>query len=168
MSTENKANVRQFCAEVINAGHTDRVEEVVTADDVERQHVPGAEGRQGIEVAKAFLSLMRRAFPTNQFDVEDLLAAADEVVARLTVSGAHRGEMLGRAPTGTRVRTSGIEVVRFVSGKMAEHSAPFDALGWRRLSGIVPIPGPTLLARTLVSHVRKAPSHRALREVKPC
>ena len=64
MSAENKAIVRRFFAEVINAGHTDRAEEVVTADYVERQHVPGAEGCQGIEVAKAFLSMMRDDAPS--------------------------------------------------------------------------------------------------------
>jgi hypothetical protein len=52
MSEESKPIVRWFVAEVINTGHTDRAEEVVTADYVEHQLVPGAEGRQGIEVAE--------------------------------------------------------------------------------------------------------------------
>ena len=64
MSEENKAVVRQFFAEVINGGNLDRADKLVTANYVEHQHLPGAEGRQGITVAKAFLSMMRGAFPT--------------------------------------------------------------------------------------------------------
>jgi predicted ester cyclase len=99
--------------------------------------------------------MMRRAFPDYQCNVEDLVAAADEVVARLTVSGAHRGEMLGLAPTGKRIRTSGIEVFRFASGTMAAYWATCDARGWLRQIRIGPSPGLTLLARTLASQVRK-------------
>jgi steroid delta-isomerase-like uncharacterized protein len=155
MSEENKAVVRQFFAEVINGGNLDRADELVTDDYVEHQHLPGAEGRQGIAVAKAFLSMMRGAFPDFHFDIEDLVAEGDKVVARLTVSGTHRGEMMGLAPTGKRIQTSGIEVFRVADGKLAEHWATFDALGMLRQIGIVPVPSPPLLARTLAYQVRK-------------
>src|SRR5260370_30068034 len=110
MSEENKAVVRRFFAEVINGGNLDRADELITSDYIEHQRLPGAEGRQGIAVAKAFLSMMRGAFPDYHFDMEDLVAEGDKVVAHLTVSGTHRGEMMGLAPTGKRVRTSAIEV----------------------------------------------------------
>jgi|GEM_PF-5228184 len=165
MSEENKAIVRRFCAEVINTGHSDRAEEVVTADYVERQYLPGAEGCQGIEVAKAFLSLMRRAFPDYQFDVEDLVAAADEVVARLTVSGAHRGEMLGQARPASAyrrraLRRSASRAARWPS--TGPRSMRSDCCG-RSASGRAP-------ADVAGAHARlpseEATSHSALREVK--
>src|SRR5258706_1891742 len=149
MSEENKAVVRRFFAEVINAGNLDRADELVTADYIEHQRLPGAEGRQGIAVAKAFLSMMRGAFPDYHFDIEDLVAEGDKVVARLTVSGTHRGEMMGLAPTGKRVRTLGIEVFRVADGKLAEHWATFDALGMLRQIGMVPVPSQPLLGRSL-------------------
>ena len=155
MSDENKEVVRRFFEEVVNAGHLDRADEFVTGNYREHQQLPGAEGRQGIAVAKAFLSLMRGAFPDYQFAIEDLIAEGDKVVARVSVSGTHRGEMLGLAPTGRRVRTAGIEVFRFEGGKMAEHWATFDALSMLRQLGMIPVPGPPLLVRTLVHHVRK-------------
>jgi hypothetical protein len=63
--------------------------------------------------------------------------------------------MLGLAPTDKRIGAAGIEVFRCESGKLAERWATFDARGVLRQIGIVPIPGPTLLARTRASHVRK-------------
>lgn len=107
MPEENKAVVRWFFAEVINARKTDRAGEFVTSDYVEHQQLPGAQGRQGIVNATAFLAMMRGAFPDYQFTVEDLVAEGDKVVARVTVNGTHRGELMGLAPTGKRVRTSG-------------------------------------------------------------
>jgi steroid delta-isomerase-like uncharacterized protein len=106
-------------------------------------------------VAKGFLSLMRRAFPDFCFEVEDLIAEGDKVAARVSVSGTHLGEMMGLAPTGKRVSTSGIEVFRFEQGKMAEHWAAFEALDMLQQIGMVPVPGPALLARTLMHQGRK-------------
>ena len=99
--------------------------------------------------------MMRGAFPDYRFEVEDLIAEGDRVVARVTVSGTHLGEMMGLAPTGRRISTSGIEVFRFEDGKMAEHWAAFDALGMLRQIGLVPVPGPALLVRTLAHQARK-------------
>jgi predicted SnoaL-like aldol condensation-catalyzing enzyme len=69
MLEENKALVRRFFEEVVNAGDVDRAEDVVTADYAEHQRLPGAEGRRGIDVAKAFLSMMRGAFPDDRFTI---------------------------------------------------------------------------------------------------
>jgi steroid delta-isomerase-like uncharacterized protein len=152
---ENKDVVRRFVTEVMNAGKLNQADELVTANYIEHQRLPGGEGRQGIEIARAFLSMMREAFPDYRFDIEDLIAEGDRVVARLTVSGTHRGAMMGLAPTGRRVRTSGIEVFRVENGKIAEHWATFDALGMLRQIGMRPIPGPSLLVRTLMYQAKR-------------
>ena len=59
---------------------------------------------------------MRVAFPDYRFAVEDLIGEADKVVARVTVTGTHRGEMMGLAPTRNRVRTT---VSRYSASKTA-------------------------------------------------
>jgi hypothetical protein len=73
----------------------------------------------------------------------------------MTVTGTHRGEMMGPAPTGRRVRTSGIDVFRLADGKLAEHWATVDALGMLRQIGVVPVPGPASLVRTVAHMARK-------------
>src|SRR5215208_5728322 len=77
MYEENKSIVREFFEKVVNAGY------------LEHQELPGGEDRQGIEVAKGFLSLMRGAFPDFRFEIEDLIAEGDKVAARVSVSGTH-------------------------------------------------------------------------------
>ena len=155
MSEVNKSVVREFFEEVLNADNLDRADELVSPGYVEHQELPGGEDRQGIEVAKGFLSLMRRAFPDFRFEVEDLIAEGDKVAARVSVSGTHLGEMMGLAPTGKRISTSGIEVFRFEGGNIAEHWAAFEALDMLQQIGMVPVPGPTLLTRTLMHQGRK-------------
>lgn len=152
---ENKVLVHRFFAEVINGGAFEQADEFVTADYVEHQDLPGAEGQQGIAVAKGFLSMMRVAFPDFRFEVEDLIAEGDKVAARVSVQGTHRGELMGLAPTGKRVNTSGIEVFRIADGKLAEHWAAFEALDMLQQVGMVPIPGPRLLLATIGHQVKK-------------
>jgi predicted ester cyclase len=162
MLDENKDVVRRFFAEVINAPNPDQADGFVTANYIEHQRLPGAEGRQGIEIAKAFLAMMRVAFPDYRFALEDLIAEGDKVVARLTVSGTHLGEMMGLAPTRQQIQISGIEVFRLEAGKLAEHWATFDTLGMLQQVGLRPIPTPRLLVRTVTYQVRKR-----LRRTKP-
>jgi steroid delta-isomerase-like uncharacterized protein len=154
MSEENKEVVRRFFAEVINAGNLDAADAFVTPDYAEHQQLPGVEGRQGIAIAKAFLSMMRVAFPDSHYDVEDLVAEGDRVAARITMRGTHRGELMGLAPTGKRVTVSGFEIYRFADGKIAEHWAAFEVLYLLQQIGMAPVPRPSLLLRTLLYHVK--------------
>ncbi len=90
----------------------------------------------------------------------DALRPGEQVGALLpitTVNGTHRGEMMGLAPTGKRIQTSGIDVFHREGGKLAEHWATFDALGMLRQIGMVPVPSPPWLARTLAYQARKRP-----------
>ena len=50
--------------------------------------------------------MMRVAFPDYRFAVEDLIGEAEKVVARVSVTGTHRGERMGLAPTDKRVQTN--------------------------------------------------------------
>jgi len=107
--------------------------------------------------------MMRVAFPDYRFIVEDLIGDGDKVVARVTVTGTHRGEMMGLAPTHKRVQTNGIEVFRLEDGKLAEHWATVDALGMLRQLGMVPVPKPPLLLRTPEAPDAEVPSTTLIR-----
>ncbi len=48
---ENKAVVRRFFEDVINGGNLQLPEELLTADYVQYQELPGAKGAQGIGIA---------------------------------------------------------------------------------------------------------------------
>ena len=74
-------------------------------------------GRDGF---KEYMHTVQRAFPDFHNKIEELIAEDDKVVARLTYSGTHRGELFGIAPTGHRVGYCGIAIFRVSEGSVAE------------------------------------------------
>ena len=75
------------------------------------------QGRKGF---KAYMRAIRRAFPDFHNRVEELVAEGERVVARLTYTGTHAGELLGIAPTGRRVSYAGVALFRIASAQIAE------------------------------------------------
>jgi hypothetical protein len=78
----------------------------------------------GLLGLKQAVGEFRAAFPDGEMVVDDLVAEGDRVVARVTMSGTHRGEYAGMPGTGRAVRAEGIEIFRVAHGKIAE--------GWSR------------------------------------
>jgi steroid delta-isomerase-like uncharacterized protein len=139
---ENKAFVRRFFEEVINRGNLAAAADFMTADFVEHESlpVPGA----GVEGFRQFFTMLRAAFPDFQVAVDDLIAEGDQVVARVTLRGTHRGPFLQVPPTGRQVAMDVIDVVRLADGKIAEHWGVADNLTLLRQVGAIgePAQGP--------------------------
>jgi steroid delta-isomerase-like uncharacterized protein len=138
MSAEqNKAVVRRFIDEVISGGNVDLIDELVAPDYV--YHGPGMEV-PGPEGLKQVFTMLRTAFPDWSESVEELIAEGDRVVFRVTGRGTHRGDFMGVPPTGKAVTMPGIDIVRIVDGRLAEHWAQFDQIGMMRQLGVMPAP----------------------------
>jgi steroid delta-isomerase-like uncharacterized protein len=120
------AIVQRFVDEVISSGNLDRVDDLVTSDYA--YHAPGMEIR-GPDWIKGVFAMLRSAFPDWRESIDDLIAADDRVVFRVTGRGTHRGEFIGHPPTGARVEVAGIDIVRLEGERIAEHWAVFDQFG---------------------------------------
>jgi steroid delta-isomerase-like uncharacterized protein len=121
MSTEeNKAAVLRFAE---NLG-VEAVNDFVTDDVVYHNPPPGQPpGKEGYRMLiGGFLT----AFPDMRFDVEDQLAEGDRVVSRFTITGTHKGDLMGMPQMGRTIRTSGISVQRFRDGRVAEEWEQVD------------------------------------------
>ena len=68
---------------------------------------------------------------------DDLIAEGERVVIRWTVTGTHKGELRGIAPTGKHVTVMGMVISRFAKGKVEEDWINFDALGLMQQLGVV-------------------------------
>ncbi|HEX6385062.1 MAG TPA: ester cyclase, partial [Anaerolineae bacterium] len=123
-----------------NEGNLGVADELIVADAVEHEEFPGLEG-SGPEVAKQFVAIIRSAFPDVRVQTQDMIAEGDKVVARVTLTGTHRGEFLGIPPTGKQVEVSTIDIIRVADGKMVEHWGVTDNLGMMQQLGVVPAPG---------------------------
>jgi predicted ester cyclase len=122
----NKEICRRFFEEVLNKGNFVVIDELVAPQVVSHSPFPGQ--KPGAIGVKETLMLFRKAFPDLSLTTVHLLAEADKVVGYFTVSGTHRGELMGRAPTGNKVAYEEVIVLRLESGKIVEHWAVADAL----------------------------------------
>ena len=135
MSTEeNKAKVRRIIEEVWNGGNLAVLDELVAPNCVFHDPRTTFSGPEGI---KRYVMMYRMAFPDVHFTIDDLIAEGERVVIRWTVTGTHKGELQGIAPTGRSVRVMGMVISRFAKGKVEEDWINFDALGLMQQLGVV-------------------------------
>ena len=138
MSTANKQILRRFFEELFNHGDLSVADEIVGANYVNHNAVPGEmPEREGL---KAFVTYLRTAFPDIHFTIEDLIAAEDKVVTRFSVTGTQQGEFAGIPPTGKRVHVTGINIHRVDDGQIREAWLNWDALGMMQQLGVIPTP----------------------------
>jgi steroid delta-isomerase-like uncharacterized protein len=116
-----KSIVRRYY-DAFSTGGGDLLDEVVADDFLDHDPMPGQPpGLVGLKLA---VNSFRTAFPDGEMVVDELVAEGDRVVARVTMSGTHRGEYAGMPGTGRAVRAEGIEIFRLADGKLVE--------GWSR------------------------------------
>lgn len=108
---QNKDVVRRFIREVLSAGQLDRVDELLAPGYVNRAF--------GVDLPafKAMLAALTAALPERRFDIEELVAEGDAVVAR------YSSEM--RTPTGTTIAVRGLTYYRLDDGRIVEDD-PFS------------------------------------------
>lgn len=129
---ENKATYKRFIDEILNGRDLSAVPRYTPADFVDHRH----EESNGIEGSQKFLASVFVAFPDIRFTPEDMVAEGDRVVVRFSIVGTHKGEFMGVAPTGKKVKWSGINIGRVVNGQIVELWGEADFLGlMRQLTG---------------------------------
>ena len=123
--------------ERINAGDIAGFGDLVADDFVEHQGGPGLPPTR--EGTLEFFRILRAAFPDMRMTVEDLIANGDKAVARVKVTGTHKGEFLQVPPNGTRVVVQLIDIMWFDgAGLVSEHWGVADMLSLMQQLGVVP------------------------------
>ncbi len=135
----NKELARLLMEEDISQGDESVAETIIHADFFDHTNPPGMQ--HGLEGHKAIVRLFRSVFPDLRWDIEDLIAEGDKVVARTTMRGTHRGDFFGIPPTGRRVEMRGVHIMRVADGQIIEHWGSNDDLGLMRQLGAIPTPG---------------------------
>jgi steroid delta-isomerase-like uncharacterized protein len=132
----NKALIRRYYDDLWNQWNLDLVEEILAHDVAFRGSLGIAvHGRDGF---RRYVALVRSAFPDFHNLVEDLVAEADRVVARMTYRGTHRGPLFGIAPTGRAVSYMGIALFRIAGSRIVEGWVIGDTPGLLRQLGREP------------------------------
>jgi steroid delta-isomerase-like uncharacterized protein len=101
--------------------------------------VPGrAEPLSGPAGYLEIINMMRSGFPDIQWTLEETIAEGDNVVARYTMRGTHRGPFMGVAPTGRKIAVQALNIYRFAKGQILEELGQPDLLGLLQQIGALP------------------------------
>ena len=130
----NERAILRFVDEFINRGDTSALQELIHPDYVYRS--PGEE-LHGSDGLAALFAGYRSAFPDLAVQIDDLVVTDDATVMAFTLTGTHRGELLGISATGRRVQVNGMVRSRFRDGKIADEWEILDQLSLFEQLGIV-------------------------------
>jgi predicted ester cyclase len=111
----NKAIIRRFIDEVMNAGRLEVIDEL---------YAPKLAGE-----AKRWIAPFQSSFPDTHMEIVDLIAEGDTVVGRFRCSGTHLGDWMGHPPTGRRfTRIDEVGFFRIENGKITRAWSLEDTL----------------------------------------
>jgi steroid delta-isomerase-like uncharacterized protein len=127
VSETNKDLIRRY-QDAYNRGNLDVLDEILAPEWVTNAWPDGIP--QSLDSAKQFYAMATSVFPDLHVTTDDLIAEDDKVVQRWTAQGTHKGELLGLAPTGRPFRSAGVSIFRIADGRIVEHIAFADDLGF--------------------------------------
>ncbi len=104
-------------------------------------HDPTGRDIRGLKDVKQYESELFSAFPDIHHTIDDMVAEGDKVTVRFTLTGTHKGEIMGIPPTNKKITIWAIGIDRFAGGKLVESWLRLDTLGMMQQLGVVPTPG---------------------------
>jgi predicted ester cyclase len=139
MSTEeNKAIVRRFFEEGPSKGNLIDADKLLSPDFTMYTPLPASPGIKGIHEV---ITTCRAAFEHLNVTIEDMIAEGDNVAARFTAQGIHKGDFMGLQATGKPITMTGIEIFRIKDGRIVELWGEANLLGLMQQLGILSEPG---------------------------
>jgi len=132
----NAALARRYFEEVWNRGNVDALDELLAPNYV--NHTPSTPnpppGPQGL---KPIVRAIRQAFPDLHYEIKDVIATPDSVAIRVVMTGTHRGDLFGVAPTGRTIKVDQVNIEHIERGRIVEHWRVTDELSLMRQIGVV-------------------------------
>jgi steroid delta-isomerase-like uncharacterized protein len=141
MSKDLKSLGRRFINE-FNKGEEAAmavIDEMVAADFV--YHQGTGEDIHGLKDYKQSMREMFSAFPDIHWTIDDMIVEGDKAAIRYTITGTHKGELMGILATNKKVTISVIGIDRLDGGKLVEAWDRMDTLGLMQQLGVIPTPG---------------------------
>ena len=127
--------------DLINAGDIDGFGRQLADDFVEHNDNPGVPPTKAGTLQ--YFQMLVSAFPNIRLDVQDVIASGDKAVARVRVTGTHRGAFMGIPATGKSAAVDLIDITRFGDDGLArEHWGVVDQLAMMQQLGVIPAAPP--------------------------
>jgi steroid delta-isomerase-like uncharacterized protein len=154
-SVEHNKLVSRRWIDVFNERDDEGQADVIAPDYVAYAPVSLEPAPLDSEAWTRFLAGFVEGFPDLRLTVEDAVAEGELVAQRVHFEGTHTGEFQGLPATHRRVEFHGLELNRFVDGRVAEHWFQLDSLTLLQQLGLVVVPGPRLVPRVLAHQLKK-------------
>jgi predicted ester cyclase len=130
MSTQqNKEIVQRFIMGPLSGRNINLVDEMLAPSY--RNRMTGAD----LAAFKGMLTGVSTALSDIRFEIDDLVAEGDSVVARWKWEATHTGSLMGEVPTGKRVSSRGLTYYRLINGQIVEDD-PLSSPDLLQLLGI--------------------------------
>lgn len=144
-TAKNNQNLVERWFQVWNTGDLAIAEEISATDFV--NHDPNRPEVTDFESYTAWIVENRTAFPDFHVEIQDMITEGNKVASRWTVTGTHKGKLSNIPPTTVQVTMTGMNIHRFVDGKIAEAWWSYDMLGMMQQLGVIlPMPDALLPA----------------------
>lgn len=137
MPADNKSIVRRMYEEVWNKRNLEAAKELIAPSHAV-QLFDAADSGVGPEAYVQNVVQFVRAFPDLKFTILDMVAEKEKVVAYWNISGAHKGEFRGVAPTGKKVSVDGITIIQLADGKIMDSYVSMDMWSMMQQLGAIP------------------------------
>ncbi len=138
---QHKATARRWFTEIIAEGRLAVADEIFAANHIIHDpHAPPSGWPDGPEGLKMVAQVFGGGFRDWHIVVEAQIAEGDTVASRWVASATNTGPVMGMPPTGKLVHVTGVNVARFVEGKIAESWFNFDMLTLLQQLGAIPTP----------------------------
>ena len=140
MAADVKAIVHRWFEEVWNQGRMETIDEMFPPRGVAHGLGESEAPVRGPDAFKPFVRNIRESIPDLHISVEDIITEGDKTAFRVVLEGTHRGDGLGVAAPGRRVRVKGIVMLRLEDGQIVEGWNSWDRLGLLQQIGALPTP----------------------------
>jgi steroid delta-isomerase-like uncharacterized protein len=138
MSSENKNLAHRFHTDIFQNGNLEATGEILSNNF--KWHGGMTPPEQGPEGVRQMANVIISAFPDRQITHHETIAEGDKVMVRWSMSGTHKGEMMGIPPTNKTVNLTGFDLFRISDGKIVEMWQDADQLGMMQQLGVVQKP----------------------------
>ncbi|UCJ08790.1 ester cyclase [Chitinophaga pendula] len=133
---QNRQIVSRYFSQVWNEGRLEELDVLLSPGYI--NHTPSVpDPPPGPAGLKPIVSALRTAFPDLHYEIQDLVVNDSMAVARVTVSGTHKGPLFGRAATGKKFTVNQINIERIVRGRIVEHWRVTDELSMMQQLGLI-------------------------------
>jgi predicted ester cyclase len=126
-SERNKATVNRLYEEFFNHGRKELIREFISPTYTNHTH-----GGQGPEAFERSANAIRSAVEGLHFKVEDIVAEADRIAVRLTVTGKQVGPLFGTPSTGEQFERRILTIYRLEEGLITDSWLGVDPASARR------------------------------------